>query len=221
VPHYTNVPPYQNAALVRRRDRSDAVSGRDTRPCAGRLACRDERRRKIGCQSCLGWGINARGYGRYAPRSKRGRNLGRYKRHGAAGEVLIRGRNDCCGADCGRSRRGAFRAAIRPPATFTVAIRNDRFTSTPAVCRVEQAANDVRRTGWTTRVRQVSTAMTETDADCLRLLPNRRLGSFHRFRDLDHRGPRFRMGFELPQILFSPWFADSGSLFRHGLHSSL
>ena len=44
--------------------------------------------------------------------------------------------------------------------------------------------------------------MTKTDADCFRLLPDRRLGSFHRLRDIDDRGPRFRMGFELPQILF-------------------
>ncbi|MGB3579606.1 MAG: hypothetical protein WBA40_00555, partial [Roseiarcus sp.] len=63
--------------------------------------------------------------------------------------------------------------------------------------------------------------MTKTDADCFRLLPDRRLGSFHRLRDIDHRGPRFRMGFELPQILFSPRFADMGRLFRHGLHSSI
>ena len=60
-------------------------------------------------------------------------------------------------------------------------------------------------------MRQVSTAMTKTDADCLRLLPDSRLGSFHRLSDRDHRCPRFRMGFELPQILFSPRFADIGS----------
>jgi nucleotidyltransferase/DNA polymerase involved in DNA repair len=29
------------------------------------------------------------------------------------------------------------------------------------------------------------------------------------------------MGFELPQILFSPRFADRGRLFRHGLRSSI
>ena len=63
--------------------------------------------------------------------------------------------------------------------------------------------------------------MTKTDADCFRLLPDRRLGSFHRLRDIDHRGPRFRMGFELPQILFGPGFANSGFLFRHVFHSSL
>jgi hypothetical protein len=79
----------------------------------------------------------------------------------------------------------------------------------------------VTQTGRTTRMRQVSRAMTKTDADGFRLLPDRRLGSFHRLRDIDHRGPRFRMGFELPQILFSPWFADSGFLFRHVFHSSL
>jgi hypothetical protein len=65
------------------------------------------------------------------------------------------------------------------------------------------------------------TAMTKTDADCLRLLPNRRLGSFHRLRDLRHRCPCFRMGLELSQILFGPWIADQGLLFRHGFHSSL
>src|ERR1700729_3834073 len=37
--------------------------------------------------------------------------------------------------------------------------------------------------------------MTKPDADCLRLLPDRRLGSLHRLRDLNHRCPRFRMGF--------------------------
>ena len=68
------------------------------------------------------------------------------------------------------------------------------------------------RTGWT-RVRQVSTAMTKADADCVRLLPDGRLGSFHRLRDLDHSRPLFRMGFELPQILFSPRIADRGLLF--------
>jgi hypothetical protein len=34
--------------------------------------------------------------------------------------------------------------------------------------------------------RASSTTMTETEADCLRLLPDRRLGSFHRLRDLHH-----------------------------------
>ena len=63
--------------------------------------------------------------------------------------------------------------------------------------------------------------MTKTDADCLRLLPDRPLGSFHRLRDLHHRCPCFRMGFELPQILFSPRIANRGLLFRHGFHSSL
>ena len=71
------------------------------------------------------------------------------------------------------------------------------------------------------RARQVSTAMTKTDADRLRLLPDRRLGSFHRLRDMDHRRPRFRMDFELPQILFGPRFADRSCLFRHGFHFSL
>ena len=62
--------------------------------------------------------------------------------------------------------------------------------------------------------------MTKTDADCFRLLPDRRLGSFHRLRDIDHRGPRFRMGFELPQIIFSPRISNGRLLFRHGFHSS-
>jgi hypothetical protein len=63
--------------------------------------------------------------------------------------------------------------------------------------------------------------MTKPDADCLRLLPDRRLGSFHRLRDLHHGCPCFRMGFELPQILFGPRMANGGLLFRHGFHSSL
>jgi hypothetical protein len=63
--------------------------------------------------------------------------------------------------------------------------------------------------------------MTKSDADCLRLLPDRRVGSFHRFRDLHHGCPCFRMGFELPQILFSPRIANGGLLFRHDFHSSL
>ena len=94
---------------------------------------------------------------------------------------------------------------------------------TPTPDRLPSGKNGYRvtQTGRTTRVRQVSTAMTKTDADCFRLLPDRRLGSFHRLRDFDDRGPRSRMGFELPQILFSPWFADSGFLFRHVFHSSL
>ena len=41
-------------------------------------------------------------------------------------------------------------------------------------------------------IRASSTAMTKTDADCLRLLPNRRLGPFHRLRDLHHRRSCFR-----------------------------
>src|ERR1700677_1455050 len=69
--------------------------------------------------------------------------------------------------------------------------------------------------------RASSTAMTKTDADCLRLLPNRRLGPFHRLRDLHHRCPCFRMGFELSQILFGPRIADRSLLFRHGFHTSL
>ena len=63
--------------------------------------------------------------------------------------------------------------------------------------------------------------MTKTDADCLRLLPDRRLGSLHRLRDRDHRCPRFRMGFELPYVVFSPRIANGTLLFRHGFHSSL
>jgi hypothetical protein len=63
--------------------------------------------------------------------------------------------------------------------------------------------------------------MTKTDADCLRLLPDRRLGSFYRLGDLHDGCPCFRMGFELPQILFGPRIANGGLLFRHGLHCSL
>jgi hypothetical protein len=63
--------------------------------------------------------------------------------------------------------------------------------------------------------------MTKTDADRLRLLPDRRLGSLHRLRDLNHRCPRFRMGFELPYVVFSPRIANGSLLFRHGFHSSL
>jgi hypothetical protein len=50
--------------------------------------------------------------------------------------------------------------------------------------------------------------MTKTDADCLRLLPDRPLGPFQLLRDLNHRCPCFRMGFELPQILFGPRIAN-------------
>jgi hypothetical protein len=41
--------------------------------------------------------------------------------------------------------------------------------------------------------------MAKTDADRLRLLPDRRLGSFHCLRDLDRSCPCFRMDFESPQ----------------------
>ena len=63
--------------------------------------------------------------------------------------------------------------------------------------------------------------MTKTDADCLRLLPDRRFGSLHRLRDLHDGRPRFRMGFESPYVVFSPRIASGGLLFRHGFHSSL
>ena len=63
--------------------------------------------------------------------------------------------------------------------------------------------------------------MTKTDADCLRLLPDRRFGSLHRLRDLHDGRPRFRMGFELPYVVFSPRIANGSLLFRHGFHSSL
>src|SRR5580698_5599974 len=63
--------------------------------------------------------------------------------------------------------------------------------------------------------------MTKTYADCLRLLPDRRLGSLHRLRDRDHRCPRFRMGFEWPYVVFSPRNASGSLLFRHGFYSSL
>ena len=85
------------------------------------------------------------------------------------------------------------------------------------------ASSDRRDTGHQkSRSRRASsTAMTKTDADCLRLLPDRPLGSFHRLRDLHHRCPCFRMGFELPQILFSPRIANGGLLFRHDFHPPL
>ena len=69
--------------------------------------------------------------------------------------------------------------------------------------------------------RASSTTMTKTEADCLRLFPDRRLGSFHRLRDLHHRCPRFRVGLKLPQIIFSPRIANGSILFRHGFHSFL
>src|SRR5580704_15567410 len=69
--------------------------------------------------------------------------------------------------------------------------------------------------------RASSTAMTKTDADCLRLLSDCRLGSFHRLRDLNQTCPCFRMGFEFSQVLFGPRIPDKGLLFRHGFHSSL
>ena len=47
------------------------------------------------------------------------------------------------------------------------------------------------------------------------------ISPFHRLRDLHHRCPCFRIGFELSQILFGPRIADQGLLFRHGFHSSL
>ena len=58
--------------------------------------------------------------------------------------------------------------------------------------------------------------MTKTNADCLSLLPDRRLGSLHRLCDVDRRRPRFRMGFELPYIVFSPRTVNWSLLFRHG-----
>ena len=63
--------------------------------------------------------------------------------------------------------------------------------------------------------------MTKTDADCLRLLPDRRLGSLHRLRDLNRMCSCFRVGLKLPQIIFSPRIANGSLLFRHGFHSSL
>jgi hypothetical protein len=44
--------------------------------------------------------------------------------------------------------------------------------------------------------------MTKTNADCLRLLPDRRFGSFHRLRDFHYRRLHLRMGFELPSLAF-------------------
>jgi hypothetical protein len=42
-----------------------------------------------------------------------------------------------------------------------------------------------------------------------------------RFGSSPSRRPCFRMGFELPQILFSPRIANGALLFRHGFHFSL
>ena len=64
-----------------------------------------------------------------------------------------------------------------------------------------------------------STAMTETNADCLRLLPDRRFGSFHRLRDFHYRRLHLRMGFELPYVVFGPRTTNKSLLFRHGYHS--
>ena len=63
--------------------------------------------------------------------------------------------------------------------------------------------------------------MTKTNADCLRFLSDRCLGSFHCLRDLHHRCPCFGMGFELPQILFGPRIANGVFFFGIGFHSSL
>jgi len=60
----------------------------------------------------------------------------------------------------------------------------------------------------TTRARQVSASMSETDPDRLGLLPDRRLGSFHRLRDLHYRSPRFRVRLEVTQIFLGPWFPN-------------
>jgi DDE domain len=50
--------------------------------------------------------------------------------------------------------------------------------------------------------------MTKTNADCLHFLPDRRLGSFHRLRDVHRRRPRFRVGFELSYVVFCPGTAS-------------
>jgi hypothetical protein len=60
---------------------------------------------------------------------------------------------------------------------------------------------------------QPPSTMTKTNADCLRLLPDRRFGSFHRLRDFHYRRLHLRMGFELPQILFSRTDCELGSSF--------
>jgi hypothetical protein len=55
--------------------------------------------------------------------------------------------------------------------------------------------------------------VTETNFDRLRLLPDRSLGSLHRFRDF-HRGcSRLRIGFELPDVVLSPRTANGGFFF--------
>jgi hypothetical protein len=63
--------------------------------------------------------------------------------------------------------------------------------------------------------------MTKANADRFRLLPDRRLGSFHRLRDVHHGRSRFRVGFELSYVVFSPRTASGSLLCRHGFHSSL
>jgi hypothetical protein len=63
------------------------------------------------------------------------------------------------------------------------------------------------------------TAMTEANFDRLRLLPDRGLGSLHRFRDFHHRRSRFRIGFELPDVVLGPRTANGSLLFRHGVYS--
>jgi hypothetical protein len=63
-----------------------------------------------------------------------------------------------------------------------------------------------------------SASMTETDAN-LSLLPDCRLGSFHRFCDLHDRRPRFRVRFEFTQVLLGPWGPSHCLLLRHDVDS--
>jgi hypothetical protein len=57
--------------------------------------------------------------------------------------------------------------------------------------------------------------MAKTNADCLCFLSDRALGSLHGLRDVHHGRLGFRMGFQLPDIVFGPGTARQGLLFRH------
>jgi hypothetical protein len=62
---------------------------------------------------------------------------------------------------------------------------------------------------------ECSASVTETDPDRLSLLPDCRLSSFHRLRDLHDWRPRLRVRLELTQIFFTPWCPSQSLLFRH------
>ena len=147
-----------------------------------------------GCCACAAHGRS----GRHGIRPGGLRRKGGRRRHDLRNERLAQRplRETALKADPALVRRTSARECghYRLRATSVVALLNDRSTSTPDRLPSGKNGYRVTQTGRTTRVRQVSTAMTKTDADCFRLLPDRRLGSFHCLRDIDHRGPRFRMG---------------------------